>query len=296
MQTPFHARLHRPGPDLGACVFLGMERDTRGLHLTDAQRFNYFPATPLPMISWFFQGDLHMVKEPTLASALPSLASALPRVVISGPQRKPTASWSSGPVHALSVCFYPEALSAVLGISVGSLVDKIVPLREVVSGSLLARLFDVGAQDVHDPYRQMEAVLQPLWQGMHGVSALPTMRGWVRSTAARAAFTKSGADIRRAQRRFKDWTGQSYRDLQLYVRAERAMAYACAQPQGAAWDLASLAADAGFADQSHLGREVRRMTGIPPGRLSELMRSEEAFWCYRLMSEHWQRPAAPKPS
>lgn len=277
---------------MGTCVFLGVERDTRGLHLTDAQRFNYFPATPLPMISWLFQGDLFMVEQPTLASALPSLASARPRVVISGPQRQPTASWSPGAVHGLSVCFYPEALCTVLGISVAPLVDKIVPLHEVVSGALLARLLDVGAQDAHEPFRQMETVLQPLWQGMHGVSALPTMRGWVRSMSIRAAFAKSGAGMRRAQRRFKDWTGQSYRDLQLYVRAERAMAYACAQPQETSWDLASLAADAGFADQSHLGREVRKMTGIPPGRLSELMRNEEAFWCYRLMSEHWQRPSA----
>jgi AraC-like DNA-binding protein len=292
---PFHARLHLPRPALGGCVFLGVERDTRGLQLTDAQRFNYYPATPLAVISWIFEGDLCMVEEPTSASAVPFLAPALPRVVLSGPQRKPSASWAQGAVHALSVGFYPEALSALLGIKVAPLVDKTVPLSTVICGPLLARLLDVGTQDDRETFHQVEAVLQPLWRDMQDVSALPTMRGWLQSMVVRAAFTKSGAGIRRAQRRFKDWTGQSYRDLQLYVRAERAMAHASAQPQDAAWDLASLAADAGFADQSHLGRDVLRMTGISPGRLGELMRTEEAFWYYRLLSEHWQRPAAPRP-
>lgn len=52
-------------------------------------------------------------------------------------------------------------------------------------------------------------------------------------------------------------------------------------------DLAALAADHGFADQSHMGREVRRVTGISPARLNSLIRTEEAFWCYRLFGERF---------
>jgi AraC-like DNA-binding protein len=296
MPLPSHACLHFPLPALGGCVFLGVERDTRNLQLTDDQRFNYYPATPLATISWIFEGDLRMVDEPNSASAVPLLAPALPRVVLSGPQRKPSASWSPGAVHALTVGFYPEALSAVLGISVTSFMDRTVPLDKIVHGSLLTQLLGVGTQDSYDTFHQVEAALQPLWQAKQSVQAMPTIRGWLQTMLVRAAFTKSGAGIRRAQRRFKDWTGQSYRDLQLYERAERAMAHASAQPRDTAWDTASLAADAGFADQSHLGREVRRMTGISPARLSELIRSEEAFWYYRLLSEHWQRPSAPSLS
>ncbi len=295
MQMPNHARLHLPHPALGACIYLGVERDTRGLQFTDAQRFNYYPASPLPMISWTFQGDLHMVQQPTSASSAPSLASALPRVVLAGPHRKPSASWSPGAVHALSVSFYPEALSALLGINVEVLVDKIVPLDALASGPLLARLLDVGMRDSDEPFSQIEAMLQPLWRNLHDARALPNLHGWVQSLVVRAAFSKSGAGIRRAQRRFRDWTGQSYRDLQLFVRTERAMAHASEQPPDAALDLAALAAQAGFADQSHMGREVRRVTGIPPGRLGELMRSDEAFWFYRLMMEHFREPAASRP-
>lgn len=50
-------------------------------------------------------------------------------------------------------------------------------------------------------------------------------------------------------------------------------------------DLAGLASDAGFADQSHMGREVRRVTGLTPRRLDELVASDEAFWFYRLIGD-----------
>ena len=71
------------------------------------------------------------------------------------------------------------------------------------------------------------------------------------------------------------------------------MARASSQPHDGTPDLAALAAEAGFADQSHLGREVRRVTGLPPRRLGELMKTEEAFWFYRLLSEHLRERPRP---
>ena len=292
---PHHARLHLPTSALGACVFLGVERDTRGLQLTDSERFNYYPATPLVTISWVLHGALHMVEDSALPAPEATLAPALPRVVIAGPHLTPSASWSPGPVHALSVSFYPDALMHLLGTSVEPLVDKIVPLQDVVNCPLLARLAQVGVLQEGALFQQIQTILQPLWLDLHRDWELPTLRGWVQAMAVRAAFTKSGADIRRAQRRFKDWTGQSYRDLQLFVRTERAMTHASAQPLAEALDLASVAAKAGFSDQSHMGREVRRVTGLSPGRLRELMRSDEAFWFYRLLGDHLRVPGAPEP-
>lgn len=266
--------------------------------MTDAQRFNHYPATPLPMVSWIFEGKLHMVVVESQSVSAPALlAPALPRVVFSGPHRKPSASWSPGPVHALSVAFYPEALSKLLGIGMEPFIDKIVPLQAVATGTVLGALLDIAEADARDPLHRLEAGLLPLWQGVHESQVLPTMRGWVQSMAVRAAFSRPGASLRRAQRRFKDWTGQSHRDLQLYVRTEQAMVRATAQAQarGAAPDLARVAAEAGFADQSHLGREVRKVTGLSPRRLGELMGSHEAFWFYRLLSEHLHDAAGRAP-
>jgi AraC-like DNA-binding protein len=55
---------------------------------------------------------------------------------------------------------------------------------------------------------------------------------------------------------------------------EAAVAYGLAQGQGAT-DLVAVAIDAGFSDQSHLGREVRRLTVTSPSRLEASIRSDE---------------------
>jgi AraC-like DNA-binding protein len=279
------ARLFLPPPALGACVFLGVERDTRGLQLTEPQRFNYYPASPFPMISWIFEGALHMVAQAGEA-LVPALGPALPRVVFSGPHRTPSASWSPGPVHALSVSFYPEAMAKLIGVRIERYLDAIVPLEEVVGGPLREPLQAIAVDDGRPAFDRLATALRPHWQSLFAQAAVPTIRGWVTSMAVRAAFSRTGAGMRQAQRRIKAWTGQSHRDLRLYVRTERAMAQAAARPAGSPPDLAALAADAGFADQSHLGREVRRVTGLSPARFDELIRTDESFWIYRLLMGH----------
>ena len=51
--------------------------------------------------------------------------------------------------------------------------------------------------------------------------------------------------------------------------------------------LAMLAGDAGYSDQSHMGRAVRRATGFSPARLNRMIESEESFWCYRLLGQRF---------
>ncbi|MBG6081771.1 AraC family transcriptional regulator [Rubrivivax gelatinosus] len=283
-RTP--ARLHLPRPALGACLHLGVERDTRGLALSPLQRLNHYPATPLPSVSWIFEGELQLVQAP--GSAGQTLSPALPALVFAGASRRPTVSWSPGPVHALTVSFYPEALRR-LGIEPGRWVDRIVPLEAAVQGELLECLAAVLQAADGDAFGRLQAALTPLWQQAHEHRRLPTMRAWVQAMAVHASFSPAGAGVRQAQRRFKDWTGQSQRELQRYVRTERALACAAAQPPDAAPDIAGLAADTGYADQSHLGREVRRVTGLSPARLSAFMRSDESFWFYRLLAGYLER-------
>lgn len=266
---------------------MAAQRDTRGLALTEAERFNYYPATPLPLLSWIFEGSLRMVHDPASATAAaPVLGAPLQRVLLSGPQRRPSASWSHGPVHALSVGFHPEALSRLLGIAIDAWVDRTVPLEQVVDGPLLQLFLDVLHDDGRSPMQRVEALLAPLWQGTPRHIEGQTLRRWLRSLALRAALSPAGAGLRQVQRRIKRWAGQSHRELQLYARAEAVLARTAARPEATPLNLAALAAEAGFADQSHMGREIRRVTGTAPGRLDELIRRDEAFWFYRLMQEH----------
>ena len=292
---PVHdvARLRLPRPALGACIYLGVERDTRALNLSDAQRFNHYPATPLPTVSWVFEGQLHLVDMGPSGSI--TFSAVLPALTFSGPRPRPTSSWSPGPVHAMTVAFYPDALHRLFKIRAHEFIGQTVPLGCLLEGSLLDRFIEVGRAGGMDPFVQLEETLRAMWHDASGAAALPTLRAWVQSMAVRAAFTRPGAGLRRAQRRFKDWTGHSHRDLQLYVRTERAMVGATLESGPQSPNLASVAAEAGYADQSHLGREVRRVTGWSPGRLGELMKTEEPFWFYRLLSEHLGRVSAREP-
>lgn len=100
--------------------------------------------------------------------------------------------------------------------------------------------------------------MKPLWQDARQAAGIVGIRSWLISLTARGTRTPLGVGLRQVQRRIKSLTGQSQRDLELYARIEDAFAYAVCHAQ----DLASIAANTGYSDQSHLGREVKRVTGL----------------------------------
>lgn len=275
--------MHIPSPALGACLLAGIERDTRGRILNDEERFNYYPATPMVVISWIFEGTLHMVEE-RRPNSPPLLGPALPRLVFSGPQRCPSVSWSPGAVHALSVGFYPEALNRLIGRPIEPYLGLNLPLETVVPLTLLQACQAILDAGDDEPFTTLEAHFQRLWREPALASPAPYLGDWVRSLATRAAHSTAGQSLRQLQRRVRDWTGQSYRDLQLFSRVEEAFIRRMETAESGAPNLAAIAADAGFADQSHMGREVRRVTGLPPALLSERLANDEAFWYYRLVA------------
>jgi AraC-like DNA-binding protein len=288
------AFMHIPSHALGACVIAGVERDTRGCMLDDAERFNCYPATPMAVISWIFEGTLHLVEERG-AGTRAKLGPALPRLVFSGPQRRPSASWSPGAVHALSVGFYPEALCRLIGQPMEAYLDQHLPLETVAPLPLLQACQAILDAGDDDPFATLEAHFQPLWREPGQVSPAPYLGDWVRSLATRAAHSTAGRSLRQLQRRVRDWTGQSYRDLQLFIRVEDAFIHLFEAHGSSAPDLAAIAADAGFADQSHMGREIRRVTGISPARFGECLTNDEAFWYYRLFAgELGRQPVVPQ--
>jgi len=276
------SKLHFPQSNMRGCIFWGVERDTRGIALSDAQRFNYYPASPLPTISWTFQGVLRMVLDPYSAST-PEMGPPLPRVLFAGPHTRPSASWSAGEVHAMSVTLLPETLHRLFGVRMESLVDKILPLESVVTGPLLDKLQVIAPSPVGDTFQCIEKVFEPHWKSAVGEDSMPTIHGWISSLAQRAAFSELGIGVRQLQRKLKQLTGQSQRDLQIYARTEKAMICLADLNEDSPVELADLAAEAGFSDQSHMGREIRRVSGMSPGQLEALMRTDEAFWFYRLL-------------
>ena len=136
-------------------------------------------------------------------------------------------------------------------------------------------------------YNDLSATLLPLWAVSRPASrfASPYLSDWLKSLFAQAAVSGAGRSARQFQRRLKALTGRSRRELEVHARAEALFASALAS--GDDPDLAALAHDAGYADQSHMGREVKRITGLSPGRINRLIATDERFWCYRLLGERF---------
>lgn len=275
------AKLHLPAPAFRHCLFMAVERDTRGRDLDAKSRFNFYPAAPFPTISWVLHGELRMVVGE--AAGEPSaLGPPIPRLTFAGPHDRPVASWAPGEVHALTLSVFPDFLKRVVP-GMDAYRNRILPLADVLpEGDLLKACQAV--QPGSAPYAQLEAAMAAWRHGSTSGDAFrPRFASWLASWALRAATTRTGAGLRRMQRQIRGLTGQSQRDLQLYARAERAfMAYARRDTEGGPrWD--ALALDAGYADQSHFGREVRRVTGFSPGYLNWRIENDETIWFYRLM-------------
>jgi AraC-like DNA-binding protein len=110
------------------------------------------------------------------------------------------------------------------------------------------------------------------------------LQDWVRSLTLRAAHTGLGRSLRQVERRIKHWTGLPMRELRGLTRAEQAFFDAKAAQADGAVNWADVAHHQGFADQAHLCRVTRRITGFSPEELRRRIEHDETFWVYRIWS------------
>ncbi|WP_299293768.1 helix-turn-helix domain-containing protein [uncultured Tateyamaria sp.] len=271
------AELLLPPAALAGCVAAGVFRDTLGVDMPDRDRLNYFPASPLFSVTRVFEGQLHVARGladiSTLRQQVPD-----PALVARSPNAEPICSWSAGGIRALTIGFYPEAWIRLGGLPEGGHVPE--PVAALMHGEWA---------DASASWAAFCVDLQPLWGACRGDSALQwagshRLADWVRHVTKAAALSGTGQSLRSAERRFRRWTGQTRQGVDLFAKVEDLYARRVEDPSA---PLAELAADAGFSDQSHMGRAVKRVTGFSPARLNQLIETEEAFWCYRLMGERF---------
>lgn len=263
---------------LSSMIFGAVVRDTRGAELTDEERLNHFPASPLTSVTYIAQGQVHMTPNGQGLDAL-RRAPSLPKLSITPPSGTPITSWSAGEIYAISVAFYPDAL------------DKLRRAVPDLSDELEHAFLAFGAQPPSQGWHVFCETLTPLWQTARGgpdgtlaPNAPARLSDWARALVARAAMAGPGQSIRSLERRLKRWSGQTRRSLDFYANFENLGAL---RQKNQDLPLAALAQDAGFADQSHMGRAVRRATGFSPAELNRRIENDEAFWCYRVLGERF---------
>jgi AraC-like DNA-binding protein len=280
-------RLWLPPLTLRGCVRAAFVRDTRGRALGDEQRRNYFPAAPLVSLVWWLHGQVFGVGaegfmgEPGQAAPVPG------SVTLAGPSSLPSQSRSDGPVHALQLMFLPDAWLALTGIEPGDFVNRLTDAATVLPADWLAWTAAVAAAP-DDAAREQLLVgfLEPRWLALRQQRPLgERYADWLGALAVRAATSGVGRSLRQAERRVKAWAGMPMRELRALSRSEAAFfAVVAAETakDGSTLNWAQLAADLDYADQSHLCRETKRLTGFSPDELRRRIASDESFWVYRL--------------
>ncbi len=265
------SKLFLPPPALSGCVLVAVFRDTRGAGLSARDRVSHFPASPLVAVTRVLHGDLRLIPQEgdwRAASGAPST----PGTFVMGPQNAPLSSWAPGDVAALTVGIYPDAWRALGG-------DEdcvILPENLVLALDAFSR-----AQNPDAGWDGFCASLRQGWPQTHVAAGLAD---WMKSLMTRAALSGSGRSLRSIERRVKRLTGSTRQTLEFFATIENLQATVSDNAQR---PLAEIALSAGYSDQSHMGRAVRRATGFSPARLNRAIETEEAFWCYRLLGERF---------
>ena len=164
------------------------------------------------------------------------------RLIVAGPATRATTATTG---TALGVRFRVGAAGAALGVPASELLDASVPLADLWGPEIEER---VGSEPTLTVLaREVGRRLQGAPDGL-----------------VRAAATGAAPDIgaRQLRRRFADAVGYGPKTLQRILRFQRFLVLAQDAP-----DLARLALEAGYADQAHLTRECRRLSGLPPAAL-----------------------------
>lgn len=270
-----HSQLIAPRLSLGSCVRAFVARSTLACELEPHQRFNHLPASPACAVTWFIRGRAVWAESGAPAA----------RIAFCGPRTQPVTSVNPGPVETLTMLIMPDALHALMGFQPARLVNRSCDAAEVFSPEWLAMLNALFEQShFADRVRLVEDFLEPRWRAVQAErwSSVRTYRDWAEGLAVRALISGVGRSVRQTNRRIQAWAGLPLGSLMGLSRAERALVDAQIAHAHGRVKWADVAADAGYADQSHLCRQARRVTGLSPQQLMQRIESDESFWIYRL--------------
>ncbi|WP_232828638.1 helix-turn-helix transcriptional regulator [Kribbella monticola] len=182
-------------------------------------------------------------------------------LLVAGPDTRAYVSSSERGARCAAIRFAPGTAPGFLGVPAREVVDHRVPLAELWSLGRARRLADRVAKAAHPAAGLEDAAVRlfdeppdrligQVVQGIHRGIAVPTLAANV------------GLSERQLHRRCLDAFGYGPKMLDRVLRMNRALDHA-----RTGLTLATVAAQTGYADQAHLTREVKALTGVPPRAL-----------------------------
>lgn len=170
----------------------------------------------------------------------------------------PTVYEHGGPVRAVGLVLQPAAAAALFANARGQ-VNTARPMAEL-AGPRWAEVEHAVRATAGDGAR-LEVLCQFVRQTVAPPSPCESQR--LQGLALLAAMGhRMGLGQRQFERRFVAHWGMAPKQFEVIARMNSALGHALAAP-GSAVAGAELAADEGYYDQSHMGRDVRRLAGHP---------------------------------
>ncbi|MEY2632451.1 MAG: hypothetical protein RIR00_1105 [Pseudomonadota bacterium] len=280
-------QLHLAPPPLRGALVALISRDSRGCSLSSVQRLTHFPASPLVTLSWFHDG-MPVGRVECRANG-PQWQPFPSDFVLSGSQSRPLVSWAPQTGRGYMACFPADVARQLFGVELAAIHDRFVPLTgpgQAAWAPLRAAL--LAAPDDDATLTALATQLGPRWQTMQGnLSPLASLRQvgrhWVERLAWQAHEWRRSLGQRQVERRVREFSGRSLREWQGLTRTESLFFLARDRhAAGHTLDWAEMAAELDFADQAHLSRAARRVTGFAPGEFTRRFLEDESFWLYRL--------------
>lgn len=276
----FSSAFIAPTNSLSSFAFGYILRDTRLLNLSAPERVNRFPASPLCTVTWIFHGEIYLA----------NTDFPMPSISFSGPQTKPVVSYNPGGIKALSLAIYPDAWTRLTGCPMTEVIDRTLDLEDVISSALFDSFKQMSCPGLlKDKILNFENRMCEEWRQARPQNRVfaQNLQDWFYSLLRQAAMSGSGKSLRQTQRRLKHLSGQTQRDIMTYVRLENLFSSWTLVKGKPKANLSDLAFGNDFSDQSHMGREVKRLVGVSPAKFNQLIDSDESYWFYRLMAERY---------
>ena len=187
--------------------------------------------------------------------------------VVVGPWGKPFVARFPVGTKIVAARWHPGRAPALLGLPAAELLNQSVALRDVWRGGLSSSFEQVCEQpnlrarrsSLEDLLLSLLADAEPSdpivnasiqWLARHPHGRVGQLSRWI------------GISSRHLQRRFSASVGYGPKSFQSILRFQRVLHFA--GRAGRRRGLADLSADAGYADQAHMTREVQRFAGCPP--------------------------------
>ncbi|HUF35880.1 MAG TPA: AraC family transcriptional regulator [Gemmatimonadales bacterium] len=180
----------------------------------------------------------------------------------------------AGPVDLFGIRFRPGGAAPFLGVPLGELTDRRVPLdllwgpdSGALGDALEPAAFAVRAARAERVLRERLESRGPGRDGDLAARAVALLRRARGGVAVREVAAALGVGERRLERAFAHAVGIGPKALTRVLRLRRAVrAIGRGTAAGPRIGWAALAHDAGYADQPHLIREFRALAGMTPAR------------------------------